>query len=84
MAKFPEIGTGKLRNKVCPFCESGVKFKKCSCLQAQQELVGAFTPRLSELEEQLKMLKQLEAVEKAERHMEKLEEENAQNNSKNS
>lgn len=27
--EYPKIG----RNKICPFCDSGLKFKKCKCYQ---------------------------------------------------
>ena len=35
-----KVGIGHLRNEICPFCESGKKFKKCKCYEAQTILIS--------------------------------------------
>jgi len=29
---------GKMRNMVCPYCDSGKKFKKCDCYQQMRDV----------------------------------------------
>ena len=40
MDKLRKKKLGKLRNMVCPFCDSGIKFKKCKCYH---DIQGVFT-----------------------------------------
>jgi len=44
-----KIGDGELRNKICPFCESGKKYKKCKCIVARKALISSIIPKESDL-----------------------------------
>ena len=47
------LGLGHLRNKICPICDSGKKFKKCECYQRQLSLISEITkpPRIKVVDE---------------------------------
>ena len=44
-----KLGDGVLRNQICPFCESGKKYKKCQCSVARKALISSTIPKESDL-----------------------------------
>ena len=52
-----KLGMGSLRNKNCPFCNSGKKFKKCKCYGARKVLVSSVIPKESDLKKKQKEIK---------------------------
>jgi len=59
-----KIGVGSIRNKVCSFCDSGKKFKKCKCFISHRALISSVVPNEATLIQEYNAAKQLEKARK--------------------